>query len=306
MAAYAQSAVPNPMQVEGPQVLTEAPSELTSRPLRRIGEGIGRVVYASENWVVKRERTPRQTMALIVLWRLLKAFERAFPAGIATRLMERPSRQIRFLRVLIEAVMLVIPRTIWFSRNILPVWRVYQRRSIRGTRLAETRLSGSNLIPCIVTFPPTRIRVHGWPGSLIVSQAEERAETTLLDRVGELIQAGFFDEAEEWLDRFLELRKSGWQRGLFSLDAHLKNFGVIDDRIVLLDSGGLTNRWSEVESKLDQDEQLTEPPHRRLGLGPILVARPDIAARFDERWKATVSHDVVREHITSASQSPDR
>ena len=102
----------NPVRPEEPQVFVEAPSELTSGRLRRIGEGIGRVVYASENWVVKRERTPRETIALIILWRMLRAIERAFPTGIAKRLMERPSRQIRFLRVVIQTVMLIVPRSI--------------------------------------------------------------------------------------------------------------------------------------------------------------------------------------------------
>ena len=53
---------------------------------------------------------------------------------------------------------------------------------------------------------------------------------------------GNFEEIELWLERLLETRQAGWQRGLFSVDAHLKNFGVCGDRIVLLDTGGLTNR----------------------------------------------------------------
>ncbi len=281
----------------GPEILAEAPAELTVRPLRRIGEGIGRVVYASENWVVKRERSPREVIALIVLWRILRAAERAFPAGIAERLMARPSRQIRFLRLLIQAIMLVVPRTLWFSSHIRHVWRVYHRRSVRGSRLAEARLAGSDLVPRIVTFPPERVRIRGWPGWLVVSQAEERADATLLDRVSELAQAGFFDEVEEWLDRFLQVRVAGWQRGLFSVDAHLKNFGVIGDRIVLLDPGGLTDRWSEIEGKLTQDIDTFQAPHKRLGLGPALVSRPDIAARFNARWKATVRPEVVARHI---------
>ena len=59
-----------------PRVLPHAPEELTRGRLRRIGEGIGKVVYASEQWVVKRERSPFEIVALIVLWRfgLLRAF----------------------------------------------------------------------------------------------------------------------------------------------------------------------------------------------------------------------------------------
>lgn len=284
-------------------VFADAPPELTRGPLRRIGEGIGRVVYASENWVVKRERSQHEVVALIVLWRILRTVERAFPAGIAARLMERPSAQIRMLSGFIQAVMLVIPRTIWFSKHILPVWRIYYRRNVRGSRLAVAHLAGSTLVPAVVTFPPTRVQVRGWPGWLIVEQAEERAECTLLDRLGELASAGYFDDVEEWLNRFLDVRQSGWERGLFSLDAHLKNFGVIGERIVLLDAGGLTNRWSEIESKLSQEQRQFEPPHSRLGLGQLLVARPDIAARFNARWKAKVNAPAVRQHMTGAAAS---
>ncbi|MDZ4796804.1 MAG: hypothetical protein SGI92_01475 [Bryobacteraceae bacterium] len=284
-------------------VLAEAPRELTDGPLRRIGEGIGRVVYASSNWVVKRERSQREVVALIVLWRLLRGLERAFPAGIAARLMERPSAQIRMLKLFVQTVMLVIPRTLWFSSNILPVWRIYQKRNLRGTRLAESHLAGSSLVPAVATFPPTRVRVKGWPGWLVVEQAEERAECTLLDRLSELAGAGYFDDVEDLLCQFLEVRQAGWQRGLFSLDAHLKNFGIIGERIVLLDAGGLTNRWSEIESKLHQEHRHFEPPHHRLGLGPLLVARPDIAARFNARWKEAVNAPVVLRHMKGATAS---
>ena len=94
-----------------------------------------------------------------------------------------------------------------------------------------------------------------------------------------------FEEIEEWLDRFLDLRQSGWSRGLFSMDAHLKNFGVCGDRVVLLDTGGLTNRWTEIMDTLAYEEGVTEP-HSRLGLGDVLEDRPDIAARFNARWKS--------------------
>ena len=36
------------------QLLLHAPADLTSGRVRRLGEGINKVVYASEHWVVKR------------------------------------------------------------------------------------------------------------------------------------------------------------------------------------------------------------------------------------------------------------
>lgn len=279
----------------GPRVLAYPPAELSSGKLDRIGEGIGKVVYASAHWVVKRERSGFQILALILLWRVLRRVERVLPGRLGRALIDRPSRQLRYLRILMQGVMLVLPKSVWFTTHVRQVWKVYHRRSLRGERLAEEQLAGTLLVPEAVIFPPVRVRVGGWPGWLIVSQATERAETTLHQRLAELAGAGRFTELERWLDRFLALRQSGWQLGLFSVDAHLKNFGIIGERIVLLDTGGLTDRWEEVESRLEYEDEV-ERPHQRLGLGEALAGRPDIAERFDARWKSTVSRAVVARH----------
>lgn len=282
-----------------PRVLARAPEELTQGRLRRLGEGIGKVVYASEHWVVKRERSPSEVVALIVLWKALRRLERLLPGRWGKRLAARPARQIRFLRLLTQAAMAIMPKSLWFTTHVREVWRLYHRRNIRGEGLAQAHLAGTGLVPQRVCFPPARVRIAGWPGWLTVSEATERVETTLYQRLAELARAGRFEEVERWLNRFLELRQAGWQRGLFSVDAHLKNFGVTGDRIVLLDTGGLTNRWREIEGRLAYEEVVAQP-HIQLGLGPILAPRPDIARRFDARWKAIVNREVVRSHWSAA------
>lgn len=304
MAAHAQAGrrVAHLRAGGGPDVLARAPEELIRQPLRRIGEGIGKVVYASEHWVVKRERSRREVIALIVLWRILAKAARLLPARVRERLLGRPSRLIRLLRVMIEAAMMIAPRGVWLSRRIYQIWKNYRSRDRRGERLANTYLSGTSLVPRTILFPPARVQVGGWPGWLIVCEATERVEATLYDRLTELAGASRFDEVERWLDRYLELRQAGWSHGLFSLDAHLKNFGVCGDRIVLLDAGGLTNRWSEVENYLAQAAKEAQP-HLRLGLGTLLERRPDIAERFNARWKAIVNRAQVRrrwpQHLAS-------
>lgn len=275
-------------------LLDGAPEELTRARLRRIGEGIGKVVYASDHWVVKRERSPSEVVALIVVWRLIRKVERFLPRRLTRRLLERPSRQIRLLRVMVQAAMPFVPKTLWFTKHIRQIWKQYQTRSARGERLAREQLSGTSLIPREVEFPPIQVQVGGWPGWLTVASATERVEATLHQRLRELARANRFDEVEDWLNRFLTLRQSGWRRGLFSVDAHLKNFGVIGDRLVLLDSGGLTDRWRDIEERLELEEVIAQP-HIQLGLGPVLGARPDIADRFDARWKAVVNRDTIRE-----------
>jgi hypothetical protein len=275
-----------------PRILPHAPEELTRGRLRRLGEGIGKVVYASEHWVVKRERSPSAIVALIVLWKVLRRIEHLLPGRLGQRLLQKPSCQLRFLRVLVQASMVAMPKAVWFTSHIRQVWKQYHFRSARGERLARARLAGSEFVPEHILFPPTRVRVGGWPGWLTVSEATERVEETLYHRLAALAQAGRFDELEKLLDRFLDIRLAGWRLGVFSVDAHLKNFGVIEDRIVLLDTGGLTNRWTDVEQRLEFEEVIAQP-HIQLGLGPFLGGQPEIADRFNARWKAIVNREVV-------------
>jgi len=278
---------------ERPRVLPHAPEELTRQRLRRLGEGVGKVVYASEHWVVRRERSTSEIVALIVIWKLVRKLAHILPGG--EKLLERPSRKIRLMRVLLQAVILIVPRGVWYTTHIGAMWRQYRSRSERGESLAQARLHGTSLVPEEVTFPPTRVQVGGWPGWLRVSQATQRVEATLHARLMELAAEKRFEDVEQWLNRFLELRQAGWQRGVFSVDAHLKNFGVCEDRVVLIDTGGLTDSWSEIETRLNLEQNDTEP-HSRLGLSSLLQGRPEIAQRFNARWRNAVSAEGVRRH----------
>jgi hypothetical protein len=285
------------LEVDGAEFtewLPHPPAELFREPLRRLGEGVGKVVYGSPHWVVKRDRSPTEVVAIILLWNFLRRLKRILPSGWVDSLLRGPSKEIRLLRVMVQGAMMVIPKSIWFTRHVKKAWTVYISRDRRGRRLAEQHLKGTSLIPETVTFPPSAVRVAGWPGWLTVTEATERVECTLNEQLSKLAEAARFEEVEEWLDRFLDLRQSGWSRGLFSMDAHLKNFGVCGDRVVLLDTGGLTNRWTEIMDTLAYEEGVTEP-HSRLGLGEVLKDRPDIAARFNARWKSLVNSAAVRD-----------
>lgn len=281
------------------RVLPQAPDELTRDRLARLGEGIGKVVYASEHWVVKRERRPSEILALIGIWKLLRRVEALLPAWLRRRLAPDPRRRIQLLVMIFQPVVLALPRGLWFATHIGEYWRWYTKSEARGAIIAEKYLTGTSLVPERVTFPPTRIHVGEWPGWLVVSEATERVETTLHDRINDLARSLRFDEIEVWLQRFLAARRSAWEHGVFSLDAHLKNFGILGERIVLLDMGGLTNRWPDIEHRLKiMDDFLS--PHARLGLELTLRDRPDIAERFDEQWRANVNADEVRRHWPDA------
>ncbi|MBL8178244.1 MAG: hypothetical protein JNK48_26450 [Bryobacterales bacterium] len=244
---------------------------------------------------MKRSRSDTEVIGLIVLWRLLRRWDRFLPVGLGKHLLQRPSRRIRILRVFTQLMVTVLPDSVWYATHIGTVWRRYRDQNHRGEALARNYLLGTDLIPAYVAFPETRVRVKGWPFWLTVDHATERAECTLHQRLNALARDGRFDEIETWLHRFLDLRQRGWQLGLFSVDAHLKNFGVVGDRVVLIDSGGLTDEWHEVENKLAFEDVAVEP-HIQLGLGPVLGARPDIAQRFNARWKQLVCVKGVRRH----------
>lgn len=268
-----------------------APAELTTCRLHRLGEGIGKVVYASEHWVVKRERQPSEILALIVIWKALRRLERLLPGHMTSR----PAHQLHFLRVFVQALVRVVPRSLWMMTHAGEVWRTYRARDRRGEELTREHLAGTPVVPRTIRFPPTRVEVDGWPGYLTVTEATERMEATLHERLHDLATARRMDEVELWLNRWLALRQAGWQRGVFSLDTHLKNFGVSGDRVVLLDPGGLTQDWSAIEKRLTYEGSVASP-HRQLGLGALLRGHPEIARRFDAHWRATVNPATVSRH----------
>ncbi len=278
------------------ETLPHAPEELTRGRLKRIGQGIGKVVYASEHWVVKRYRSPTEMVSLIILWRMLRRWARHLPFGIGDRLLRRESAVVGAVSKIIQTVMIVIPRSVWFTRRVAASWTLYRARNRRGERLAREVLSGTGLMPRKICFPAITVLVTGLPGWLTVYEATERVDTTLDQLIRDLAGQGDFESVGRWLDRYLETRQNGWKRGLFSVDAHLKNFGVIGDRIVLLDSGGLTDRWEDIAPRLEKDEQVSEP-HKSLGLEDVFESNPALAARFDERWRALVNRGTVSAHF---------
>lgn len=276
------------------QAFEAAPEELTRGRLKRIGEGVGKVVYASGHWVVKRERGASEIIALILIWRMMKRLERWLPGRMAAKWFSHPSTPLRALRMALQVVVAAVPRGVWFSTHWGRVWQKFVHRDVRGEYLAVKHLSGTSLVPETVTFPPTLVKVAGWPGWLVVTEATERVEETLYDRIRKLAAQGDWVEVERWLERLLELRRAAWRRGVFSVDAHLKNFGVIQSRVVLIDSGGLTDRWEDVERHLASMAR-NGSAARQFGLEEILAGAPGLAERFEARWRELTSAQTLRD-----------
>jgi len=140
-------------------VLREAPEELTRGSLFRLGEGIGKVAYASEHWVVSRERHPSEIIGLILTWKLLRKLDRLVPGEIGRRMLAKPGRQIRALSLIFRAFVLSVPRGIWFTRHARHMWRQYRWHETRGRKLAdavkltpaEERAFGGS-VPALLSF----------------------------------------------------------------------------------------------------------------------------------------------------------
>jgi hypothetical protein len=166
-------------------------------------------VYASEHWVVKRERSPFEVVAIIVLWNALRKVKHVLPRGWVDRLLRGPSREIRFLRVLVQTAMMVIPKSLWYTTHIRKAWRVYVSRDMRGQRLAEAHLHGTGLVPQTVQFPPAVVRVAGWPGRLTVSSATERVDSTLHDRLVSYLRRAALRRSKIGWESFLSYGNQG-------------------------------------------------------------------------------------------------
>jgi hypothetical protein len=232
-----------------PRVLPHAPEELIRQRLIRLGEGVGKVMYASPHWVVKRERSPTEIVAVIVVWKILRKVARLLPHPWRERFVNRPSQKIRLFRTQIQAFIAINPPSFCCITHIGEVWRVYHWRNVRGESLAQAHLAGTELVPGRILFPPTRVRVAGWPGYLLVHEVTGRVESTLPQRLLDLAASGRFNELERWLERLL--KQPNLPRGA------------------------------------------VHQPHQQLGLASALRDRPDVAARFNARWKAIVN----REHV---------
>src|SRR5688572_20989363 len=154
--------------LNGSTPIATAPEELTTMRLHRLGEGVGKVVYASDHWVVKRERSPSEILALIAIWKVVRKVERFLPGGIGDRILAGPSRQIRFLRVVLQGLLALIPKGLWYMSHLGDVWHVYTTRADRGETLAQEHLLGTSLVPERISFPPIRVEVGGWPGYLTI------------------------------------------------------------------------------------------------------------------------------------------
>ncbi len=188
------------------RALDRAPEELTAGRLKRIGEGVGKVVYATQHWVVKRDRGASEIIALILIWRMLKRLERFLPRRLAARWASHPSTALRVLRMAVQTVVSLVPKTFWFSTHWGRIWQKFVHRDVRGEYLAVKHLSGTSLVPETVTFPHAGA---GWRLAWMAGgdRGHRARGGNLYDRLRKLAAESRWNEVERWLERLLELRR---------------------------------------------------------------------------------------------------
>jgi hypothetical protein len=273
------------------RVLSHAPEELTGGKLRRLGEGIGTVVYASDHWVVRRERSAADILALIVIWKALRGVARLLPGRLGARFLERPSRWIRLLRVTVRPLVVGFPHPVADDARRADV-ALYLSRDARGGVWPNSAWPARRCCPSASRFRPC-----AWGRRLARMADGERGHRTGGGDTGPaLAPPGDENRLRNWSagSSACWIAPGGLApRPVFDRRAP-QELGVVGDRVVLLDSGGLTDRWAEIETRLAPSDSAA--PHVMLGLETVLRARPDIAARFDERWNQVVSREGVLRH----------
>jgi hypothetical protein len=101
----------------------------------------------------------------------------------------KAGKRIRFLRMVFEPLVLVIPKSAWLATHIASLWNWHSSHEAEGRLLEDAYLARTTLVPERVTFPPTRVKVGAGPGWIVVSAATERVERTLHDRINQLARA---------------------------------------------------------------------------------------------------------------------
>ena len=240
-------------------------AEFTGAPLERVGSGFESIVYGSTCWVVKVPRDERglaaSLLATVVVGRALRPLRTCGgapgnrePAGAAMafcRDRRGPTPVARGARGL-PAILIMVPERSWRGSGIERRARWLRARAEECQRLAMRCLDGTPLVPRRVELPPTRIRTARWGRRRTVTTAYQRVDRTLWDEALRCGRLGRVDELDRWLDRFLSFQIMLWRRGvLFAASNPYENHGVLGDRLVLLDHGGLIEDPRTIRLSLD-------------------------------------------------------
>lgn len=118
------------------------------------------------------------------------------------------------------------------------------RTTLKGYQLSR-RLGG--LVDPFMILDPVEIRTERDP-KLVLSPVivKERCDKTLLEELEELIASGKEDEVRRRLEELLRLEEEILEKQLANLDIGFKNYRLRQGKIVLRDSGHVTDNYQEM------------------------------------------------------------
>ncbi|MBZ0165314.1 MAG: rhomboid family intramembrane serine protease, partial [Candidatus Omnitrophica bacterium] len=296
-------------------------AEITAQPLVRIGQGWQKVVYASDNWVVQQEWSIAAAATIVKRSRLLNKYIRRFVPNTTLASLRNPNTftvkqfAVKIAKIIVFRAMFF---TLWSLFKMMPrfvLQRTHSGRAILAHRdearqaediLKNSALANSDYIPRRYSIKPTKVRLAGHLFSVTTTQVVERADNTLHDHLAMLVAEGRVEEAKEWLDRFLRMQVMLWEMGLFEYTFQPGNYGVIGQRLVLLDHGEMTNRHDEINVKLarwhDEAYVWTVSSFER-AFGP---EHQDIVQEYFERMTRLINKEAIEQHWPEAIEIEER
>ena len=290
-----------------PADVSEAANELIAHPLPVIGAGLGKAVYGTKHWVVKQKRGLPVTASYFMVRRFTPRWAKIFaerllsmdfpwgdPAGWLPRDELDQTRLewvFRWRYAVARLWLTVIPEAWWLPSEFGREAVAHERMDREGQQLAEQCLKGTGLIPRRVIFPPIQVSVQGWPWRLSVCEAHERTDISLRSHLHQLDTSGRWEDLRAWLDRVAALQPRLWEHGVFNMDMNvLANHGILNGKVVLVDSGRLTNDPRTIGAFLDSNfEQFMI--HNRRALTYLLPKHPEVRDYFTAQWRALLTRD---------------
>lgn len=211
----------------------EIQREITSRPLPKIGEGVGSVAYASAHWVFKRQRGVREGVALVQTFLLLRELARSpFIAdhrqkALSKKLTEQSPSLVRFVHYVFWFLYALVPTSFLNSSAAFNLWSSDVESQQTGARNANPK----RLAKRVMFEHSFKARLDGWPWPVEVKEAQTRV-TVLKDYLSLLVNLGDIGDGstyERVVTEFIQWRDIAWRdTRLLTLDGHPGNWGVRD------------------------------------------------------------------------------
>ncbi len=288
--------------------ITDIIREIQMEPLARIGKGTCKIVFASENWVIKRHvdfryvfshRLAKHFSAFLrtVIRRPARPARLDFPHAIQRVRHQLKETLFCLLSGSIRSALLLLPTRYLENTVTYKECETLLRREQHGEDLARERLMGRDsqraLVPWKVTIPSSSIRLRRWFGleRTTADEVEQRVDKMFL----QVLLAASSEEASKWFEKFIALQEEIWSRGAFVSDPTLPNIGVIGQDLYLIDNGNLIDDPQVIRQALSSDTPFNLERFRQKLLRR-LPAHAELVEAFAARLTSMFSLENIRAH----------